>query len=82
VLIYQLGEYLFSEHGPIQKYTTLGSDIDSFIEVIVLLSGERLKIKQEQVPQCFWPVNGKWGVRGKANPDHIFEPSDNVFRLT
>ena len=71
VLTYQLGQYLFSEHGPIQKYSTPGSDIDSFIEVIVVLSGERLKTSQEQIPRCFWPVTGKWGVRGKANPDQL-----------
>lgn len=71
VLIYQLGEYLFSDRGPIQKYTTPHSDIDSFIEVLVVLSGERLKMNQEQIPLCFSPVNGKWGVRGKANPDDL-----------
>ena len=82
LLIYQLGKYLFSEQGPIQKYTTLGSDIDSFIEVIVLLSGERLKTKQEQIPQVFCPEIGKWRVRGKTIPHHVFEPSDSIFRLT
>lgn len=82
VLTYQLGQYLFSQHGPIQKYSTPGSDIDSFIEVIVVLSGERLKTSQEQIPHCFWPVTGKWGVRGKANPDQLFEPSNHACRLT
>lgn len=69
VLTNQLGEYLFSEHGPIPKYSAPGSDIDSFIEVIVVLSGERLKINQEQIPLWFCPVTGKWGVRGKGDPD-------------
>ena len=82
LLIYQLGKYLFSEHGPIKKYTALGSDIDSFIEAILLLSGERLTTKQEQIPQVFWPETGKWRVRGKTNPHHMFEPSDNIFRFT
>lgn len=82
LLIYQLGKYLFPEQGPIQKYTTLGSDIDSFIEVILLLSGERLTTKQEQIPQCFCPEVGKWRVRGKTNPHHMLAPSDNTFRLT
>lgn len=71
VLIYQLGEYLFSDGGFIQKYLPPSSDIDSFIEVIVVLSGERLKINQEQIPQCFWPVTGKWRMRGRAKPDHL-----------
>ncbi len=71
VLIYQLGEYLFSDGGLIQKHLPPGSDIDSFIEVIVVLFGERLKIDQEQIPQCFWPVTGKWQMRGRANPDYL-----------
>lgn len=71
VLIYQLGEYLFSDGGCIQKVLPPGSDIDSFIEVIVVLFGERLKINQEQIPQCFWPVTGKWRMRGRAKPDHL-----------
>ena len=82
LLIYQLGKYLFSEHGPIQKYTILGSDIDSFIEVLVLLSGERLTTKQEQIPQAFWPETGKWRVRGRTHSHHIFELSDQILRLT
>ncbi|KAL9079455.1 MAG: hypothetical protein Q9157_001664 [Trypethelium eluteriae] len=40
----QLGEYLFSDSGPIKKYLPPGSDIDSFIEVVLILFGERLKI--------------------------------------
>nr|ADR00967.1 putative phenol 2-monooxygenase [Cladonia metacorallifera] len=59
----QLGEYLFSEQSPVQKYSIPGSDIDSFIEVVLVLSGERLKINQEQIPHCFRPVTGKWGTR-------------------
>ncbi|KUJ06289.1 putative phenol 2-monooxygenase [Mollisia scopiformis] len=59
----QLGKYLFSEHGPIKKYTAPGLDVDSFIEVLVLLSGERLTTKQEQIPKTFWPETGKWRVR-------------------
>lgn len=71
VLIYQLGEYLFSDDGLIQKHLPPSSDIDSFIEVIVVLSGERLKINEEQIPQCFWPLTGKWRMKGRANPDHL-----------
>lgn len=71
VLIYQLGEYLFSDGGLIQQYLPPGSDIDSFIEVIVVLLGERLKINQEQIPQYFLPVTGKWRMRGRANPDQL-----------
>lgn len=67
VLIYQLGDYLFSDGGPIRRHLPPDSDIDSFIEVMIVLSGDRLKIDQEQIPKCFWPITGKWGMRGKTS---------------
>lgn len=82
MLTCQLGKYLFSDHGPVKKYTPPGLDVDSFIEVLVLLSGERLTTKQEQIPETFWPETGKWRVRGKTNLHHISELSDHIFRLT
>ena len=30
----------------------------------MVLSGERTKIEQEQIPVCFSPVTGKWQQRG------------------
>lgn len=75
----QIGEHLFSEGGPIQKYTVPGSDIDSFIEVVVVLSGDRLNINQEQIPHYFRPVTGKWGTQGKVNPSP-FDSSNDACR--
>jgi phenol 2-monooxygenase len=46
--------------------TPADRDIDSLIEPIVVLSGERVKIEQEQIPNFFWPVTGKWGMRGMS----------------
>ncbi|KAH8799108.1 FAD binding domain-containing protein [Xylogone sp. PMI_703] len=59
----QLGKYLFSDIGPIQKHLPPEADIDSFIEAILILSGDRLKTQQEQIPEYFYPVTGKWGMR-------------------
>ena len=64
VLIDQLGAYLFSSRGPIHRYIPPGADIDSFIEVILVLSGERLQIDQKHIPDYFYPVTGKWQMRG------------------
>ncbi|KAI9691652.1 MAG: hypothetical protein M1822_007723 [Bathelium mastoideum] len=58
-----LGIYLFSDDGPIYEHLPPESDIDNFIEVILVLSGERLKINQEQIPECFYPVTGQWRMR-------------------
>ena len=37
----------------------------------MVLIGERLKINQEQLPQCFWPVTGKWQMRGRDGSDSL-----------
>lgn len=60
----ELGAYLYSPAGPVNNYTHASADIDSFIEPIVVLSGQRIKIDQSQIPDCFSPVTGKWKMRG------------------
>ncbi|MCJ1285678.1 hypothetical protein MMC26_005019 [Xylographa opegraphella] len=59
----ELGDALFSDGGLVQRYLPPGAEIDSFIEAIVVLSGDRFKIDQEQIPPCFRPVKGKWRMR-------------------
>jgi phenol 2-monooxygenase len=60
----QLGDNLFSQTSPISQFTVPGADNDSFIEIIVVLSGSRLEIEQEQIPLSFSPITGKWKLRG------------------
>jgi phenol 2-monooxygenase (NADPH) len=52
----------------VHKYTSLSADIDSFIEPIVVFAGERMKLEQEQIPDYYWPVTGKWKMRGAPKP--------------
>ncbi|OAG37359.1 hypothetical protein AYO21_08436 [Fonsecaea monophora] len=59
----QIAEYMESRAGPVRKYTPVSTDIDSFIEPIVLVSGNRVQLEQEQIPDYFWPVTGKWKMR-------------------
>ncbi|KFY01163.1 hypothetical protein O988_02882 [Pseudogymnoascus sp. VKM F-3808] len=59
----KLGDYLYSPIGPVHTHTQSSADIDSFIEPIVVLSGERVKIEQSQIPSCFWPATGKWKMQ-------------------
>ena len=82
VLSYQLGERLFSDNGLIQKYLPPKADIDSFIEVIVVLSGERLKIDQEQIPQYFLPATGRWRMRGSNTPIYFVWSANHIWRRT
>jgi len=58
-----LAAYLDSPGGPIKPYLRQGEDVDSFIEIILLLSGNRQAIEQDQLPACFWPTTGKYQMR-------------------
>ncbi|KAE8454402.1 hypothetical protein EG329_000024 [Mollisiaceae sp. DMI_Dod_QoI] len=56
----KLAQFLSSKDGPVHRFTLPEQDIDSFIEPIVVLHGERVKMEQEQIPEYFWPTTGKW----------------------
>jgi hypothetical protein len=61
----QIARYLDSADGPVRKYTSRAADVDSLIEPIVVFSGERIKLEQEEIPEFFWPATGKWKMRGE-----------------
>ena len=50
-------------------FTPADEDIDSFIEPLVILTGDRASIEQKQIPGCFWPETGKWKIRGESIGD-------------
>ncbi|KAF2743520.1 hypothetical protein M011DRAFT_480667 [Sporormia fimetaria CBS 119925] len=47
----------------VKKFTSSGQDIDSLVEPIVVLSSRFQEVEQEQIPNYFWPVTGKWKIR-------------------
>ncbi|KAF2093199.1 hypothetical protein NA57DRAFT_48666 [Rhizodiscina lignyota] len=59
----KMAEYLDGPKGPVRRFTRKDADIDSFIEPIVILHGERHGVEQEQIPDYFWPSTGKWKMR-------------------
>ena len=59
-LLRKLGDYLDSQSGPVRRFTLEGADIDSLIEPIVVLHGDRHLMEQEQLHRYFWPATGKW----------------------
>ncbi|KAK5219661.1 hypothetical protein LTR72_008045 [Exophiala xenobiotica] len=59
----KIARYLDSADGPVRKYTSPAADVDSLIEPIVVFSGERIKLEQEEIPEFFWPATGKWKMR-------------------
>lgn len=50
--------------GLARRHTPSTEHIDSLIEPIIVLSSKFAVLQQEQIPQYFWPVTGKWGMRG------------------
>ncbi|RDW75236.1 hypothetical protein BP6252_06378 [Coleophoma cylindrospora] len=61
--LHALTRYLSSPESPISIHTPAGKDIDSFIETLLVLSGSRLEVEQDQIPSFFFPVSGKWGMK-------------------
>ena len=53
-----------SPTGPVQRHTPAHGDIDSFIESVVVLAGHRMELEQEEIPPYFWPVTGRWRMKG------------------
>lgn len=49
------------------QFTPSNRDIDSVIEPILVLSSSFTETEQEQIPPYFWPVSGKWGIRGSCS---------------
>lgn len=63
-----------SDASPVKRFTPAGADIDSFIETILVLSDGMAKVEQNQIPDYFWPVTGKWKMRGSfpAAPELLY----------
>jgi phenol 2-monooxygenase len=57
----QLAEFLDSL---VRKFTPPTEHIDGLIEPILVLSSKFLATPQDQIPDFFWPVTGKWKMRG------------------
>lgn len=62
-----------------QRLTPSTYDIDSIIEPILVLSSKFLETEQESIPGFFWPVSGKWQIRGLYHLDPSLPPlTDSV----
>lgn len=59
----KIGAYLDSDNGPVRRATRKNADIDSVIEPLIVLSGKRVEMEQEWIPDYFWPPTGQWKMR-------------------
>lgn len=48
-----------------KKFTPDGMDPDSVIDRVLVLSGPRKSVEQEQIPDFFTPVTGQWKMKCK-----------------
>lgn len=71
----KLAAYLDGPGGLVRTFTAPQADIDSFVEPILICSGDRFELDQERIPGYFWPVTGKWKMRGKPSTSLIFASS-------
>ncbi|KAK3339882.1 hypothetical protein B0T25DRAFT_574765 [Lasiosphaeria hispida] len=46
-----------------KAFTPAGEDSDMVVDRVLVLAGERKKVEQEQIPEFFTPVAGKWGIK-------------------
>lgn len=48
----------------VRRFTADGEDVDGLVEPVLVLSSRFLELEQDLVPGFFWPVTGRWGIRG------------------
>lgn len=46
-------------------------DPDSIIDRVLVLSGDRKAVEQDQIPEFFTPVTGKWKMKCKTITSHL-----------
>ncbi|KAI8635036.1 FAD binding domain-containing protein [Xylariaceae sp. FL1651] len=49
--------------GIVRAFTPSGSDIDSVLSIVLVLSSQRSNVKLEEIPEVFTPVTGKWKMK-------------------
>ncbi|KAF7542455.1 hypothetical protein G7Z17_g11557 [Cylindrodendrum hubeiense] len=47
----------------VQKFTPIGQDADAIIQSLLVLASKRTEVEQEQIPEVFTPIAGKWRSR-------------------
>ncbi|KAK4186705.1 putative monooxygenase [Podospora australis] len=45
-----------------QRFTPADRDPDSVVDRVLVLAGDRKKVEQEEIPEFFTPVTGKWKI--------------------
>lgn len=58
-----------SKDGPVRRFTSAQRDIDSIVETLVVLHGNRDALELEELNSYFTPIAGKRKLKGKSNSD-------------
>ncbi|KAF9877041.1 hypothetical protein CkaCkLH20_05307 [Colletotrichum karsti] len=63
----RLERFLNSDGSPLSRFTKKHDNPDSFIELILVASGQRVEVEMDCIPLVFRPVTGQWSVRENHN---------------
>lgn len=44
----------------VQRFTPDGKDADTILQALLVLASKRTEVEQEQIPEIFTPIAGKW----------------------
>lgn len=44
----------------VQRFTPKDKDADAIIQALLVLASKRTEVEQEQIPEIFTPIAGKW----------------------
>jgi phenol 2-monooxygenase len=48
-----------------EEFTPVGADPDTLLDPVLVLSGQRTKVSQEEIPEFFTPITGKWKMKSE-----------------
>ena len=66
-----------------QRFTPPRAHPDSVIDRVLVIASDRKKVEQEDIPEFFTPVTGKWGMKGKhlitrGTPEFFWEQDTDI----
>jgi phenol 2-monooxygenase (NADPH) len=47
----------------VRRFTPAAADYDSIFNILLVLSGKRKEVQQEEIPEPFTPTTGKWEMK-------------------
>ena len=58
----------------VKHFTPPGADPDSVIDRVLVIAGDRKKVEQEEIPEFFTPMTGRWKLKSEFRHDLATHP--------